>query len=62
VTRLTNRIAILKQYHEAFGPAHATATGQKHGYGRQTMRDTLISRFLVLLLIWMLALTPLFFM
>jgi hypothetical protein len=26
------------------------------------MRDTLISRFLVLLLIWMLALTPLFFM
>ena len=35
----------------------------KCGLDREAhMRDTLISRFVVLLLIWMLSLTPLFFM
>jgi hypothetical protein len=61
VSRLTSRFANLKQHHEAFAAVHATPPA-KLGNGRQAMRDTLISRFLVLLAIWMIALTPLFFM
>jgi hypothetical protein len=41
---------------------HRQPARHKRGYGRRSMRDTIISRFLVLLAIWLIALTPLFFM
>jgi hypothetical protein len=62
VTRLTCHAADVDQYHEAFDRKEATPPPGKRGNGRQPMRDTVISRFVVLLAIWLIALTPLFFM
>jgi hypothetical protein len=59
---LTIGIDAFRQHGGRTDHARTTPVSAWPKIGRQHMRDTLVSRILVLLGIWIIALTPLFFM